>query len=175
MIERKVKLTKGVLNKGLSKNGALNKAQFRALGYDGPFKGWRTGIVNKYYRAGQINEFLSLKNTHLKKVRNKDAVYYKNGENVTKSVIAKSRDKKVDPYSLPEWKALAREIIERDRQRCVACGKSKYDGVKLNVHHLVYEIGKQVWDVPKWYLVTLCEGCHKKEHGKLLKPPPKIF
>lgn len=44
-----------------------------------------------------------------------------------------------------------------------------WQGVPLHVHHLKYLRGKMIWEVPLFYLVTLCEDCHSKEHGRDLK------
>ncbi len=47
------------------------------------------------------------------------------------------------------------EAEERDRHKCVGCGRT--DG--LEVHHKIEGIEKLD------NLITLCHACHKKEHG----------
>ena len=74
-------------------------------------------------------------------------------------------------YFTKEWINLKEKILERDNHTCLNCGRKTH----LHVHHLLYEEGKEVWEVPEWYLVTLCDSCHKREHSKKLKNPPKLF
>ena len=75
-------------------------------------------------------------------------------------------------YKTQEWIELRDRIVTRDNNRCVGCGeKSKV----LHVHHLLYEKGKKIWEVPDWYLVSLCPKCHVKEHSRLFAHPRKHF
>lgn len=71
------------------------------------------------------------------------------------------RDSHAWEYQTPEWMELRERIISRDKGRCVACYK-KPD--TLHVHHLLYEEGRRAWEVPDFYLVSLCNSCHYKEH-----------
>lgn len=64
----------------------------------------------------------------------------------------------------PEWKAKRIHIIKRDRFRCVDCGAKD---VKFHVHHIEYIDGRLAWDYHDSYLVTLCEPCHDRRHGRL--------
>lgn len=61
----------------------------------------------------------------------------------------------------PEWKAKRAEILERDLHMCQRCMSSK----NLQVHHTKYIDGLKAWEYSGWYLLTLCENCHKAEHG----------
>jgi hypothetical protein len=61
------------------------------------------------------------------------------------------------------WKEKAKYIRKRDNHTCQNCGKT--DCV-LDVHHKNYIIGKNPWEIPSRYLITLCRSCHKKEHTK---------
>lgn len=61
----------------------------------------------------------------------------------------------------PEWKARRAEIIERDLGMCQRCMSSK----NLQVHHTKYFDGLMAWEYKDWYLLTLCEKCHKDHHG----------
>jgi len=57
------------------------------------------------------------------------------------------------------WKDKRREILIRDRWRCVRCPKK----TKLQVHHRWYEtLGAESLRS----LETLCEGCHKRLHHR---------
>ena len=60
------------------------------------------------------------------------------------------------------WKEKAGYIKKRDNYTCQHCGKT---GCVLDVHHKNYIIGKNPWEIPSRYLVTLCRSCHKKEHS----------
>lgn len=63
----------------------------------------------------------------------------------------------------PRWGERSREIMKRDNFTCQLCGKTN---VKLNVHHIRYIKGKDYWDYPDELLMTVCEVCHQKIHGK---------
>lgn len=66
------------------------------------------------------------------------------------------------------WKARRREILDRDRHRCMLCGEKDEillgHHAVLNVHHLRYEKGKEPWEYPDSDLVTLCHKCHGTIH-----------
>ncbi|MEK6880250.1 MAG: hypothetical protein AABY22_11605, partial [Nanoarchaeota archaeon] len=58
----------------------------------------------------------------------------------------------------PKWQKLRLKILERDNFQCQNC----LDNTKtLHVHHLDYINGKEPWDYPNEYLLTLCEKCHE--------------
>ena len=99
--------------------------------------------------------------TRMRKVRKKQA-------NQKKSPKKKSNWQ----YKTDEWFDLRERIIQRDRFMCVACGKKSE---VFHVHHLIYQKGCKIWEVPDFYLVTLCPGCHIKEHSKRFAIPPKVF
>lgn len=61
------------------------------------------------------------------------------------------------------WAARSREIMERDNFTCQLCGKKH---VKLNVHHIKYNRNLNYWEYPDELLLTVCEVCHAKIHGK---------
>jgi hypothetical protein len=56
----------------------------------------------------------------------------------------------------------------RKRGRCVRCGRSRDDGVVLQVHHKVYASGRLPWEYGHTECETLCRGCHAQEHGKIM-------
>ena len=63
------------------------------------------------------------------------------------------------------WHNKRNTILERDKHRCVKCGKT----TTLQVHHKYYNKypdGKKVnpWDYPNDALITLCDECHKEVH-----------
>jgi hypothetical protein len=70
-------------------------------------------------------------------------------------------------YQRPEWKAFSAAIIEHDGGRCQHCRRTKRDGVTLQVHHSIYRPGVLLWQYPPSDCLTLCKGCHAKEHGKI--------
>lgn len=65
------------------------------------------------------------------------------------------------------WRKRSREIMQRDKFTCQLCGKKH---VRLNVHHIKYLKGIDYWDYPDELLMTVCEVCHAKIHGKYDKP-----
>jgi len=160
-----VRLTKKHLSSALSSKGTLSKKQYQCLGYDGAFKGWKRSMIGKYFKASEINEFVSLKNAHLANRKQKVSRKKTKPKHVTVH----------GTYDHPEWIKKRNKILARDKKTCVRCGLSRYDGARLNVHHLLYIKGNDVWDVPDYYLVTLCEKCHKHEHSVQYTPPSRIF
>lgn len=56
----------------------------------------------------------------------------------------------------PRWQKRRLYVMERDEWKCRVCGETKET---LNVHHLQY--GKEPWDVPDDWLLTVCHRCHK--------------
>lgn len=72
-------------------------------------------------------------------------------------------------YSDAKWSGFREKILQRDGYKCTQCGITVDDAV-LQVHHEKYLYGKKPWEVPEYYCVTLCKGCHAEEHGII---PPK--
>ena len=61
----------------------------------------------------------------------------------------------------PRWQTLRLKVFERDRFTCQICfSKEK----TLNVHHKVYQNGKDPWNYNINDLITLCDSCHEKYH-----------
>lgn len=60
-------------------------------------------------------------------------------------------------YLNPRWQKKRLVIMERDEFTCKRCNDKEKT---LNVHHLYYVPGKNVWDYPNSSLVTLCADCH---------------
>lgn len=68
-------------------------------------------------------------------------------------------------YQRPEWKRRAAQIMRRDRWRCRLC-HAKYGEAILQVHHARYIQGRHCWEYESFDLITLCESCHARIHGK---------
>jgi hypothetical protein len=60
----------------------------------------------------------------------------------------------------PRWQKKRLQIFDRDVWTCQTC---LCTAKTLCVHHIKYEPGKEPWDVPDEYLMTLCEECHELE------------
>lgn len=71
-------------------------------------------------------------------------------------------------YSNPEWQRFAARVKERDGNLCTTCYRSDPD-VILQVHHKLYIKGRQPWEYSLDDCITLCKGCHAREHNLL--PP----
>lgn len=64
------------------------------------------------------------------------------------------------------WINRSKKIMQRDNFTCQLCGKKH---VRLNVHHIKYLKGIDYWDYPDELLMTVCEVCHAKIHGKFIR------
>ena len=62
----------------------------------------------------------------------------------------------------PEWRRKRTEILIRDKYTCQKCRFK----MNLEVHHTKYT-HRLPWLTKNKYLITLCEICHAKEHGKI--------
>lgn len=73
------------------------------------------------------------------------------------------------------WFAKRLEILERDDYCCQDClrGKNRLShSIELHVHHKKYIDGLMAWEYPNELLITLCDECHGKLHGKIDDPRP---
>lgn len=70
-------------------------------------------------------------------------------------------------YAHKLWAAFRRKVIELDGSQCVECGRSRDDGVVLQVHHKRYISGRKPWEYETSECETLCQGCHAREHGEI--------
>lgn len=68
--------------------------------------------------------------------------------------------KYADKLKDPRWQKKRLEVFQRDGFSCVCCCD---DSSTLHVHHKVYLHGKEPWEYPIHFLVTLCEQCHEHE------------
>lgn len=65
------------------------------------------------------------------------------------------------------WMRKKYEILNRDNFVCSKCMCDNYES-RLNVHHVAYyNGGRMAWEYMDYLLVTLCDGCHQKEHDEL--------
>ena len=71
-------------------------------------------------------------------------------------------------YHSPEWRALSRQIRERDGHLCTAC-KPRTVGARL-VHHVTpLSAGGSALDPAN--LTSLCSECHRLAHGQVVDVP----
>lgn len=71
-------------------------------------------------------------------------------------------------YVNEEWAAFSEKVKGRDDYKCLQCGRGTGE-VTLQVHHEIYVAGKAPWEYALSDCLTLCKGCHAKEHG-LIEP-----
>lgn len=71
-------------------------------------------------------------------------------------------------YVNEEWLSFSNKVKRRDGYRCLQCDRSQ-DQVTLQVHHEIYVAGKAPWEYALSDCLTLCKGCHAREHG-LIQP-----
>ena len=64
------------------------------------------------------------------------------------------------------------QIIRADGGMCCQCGRKEPD-VVLQVHHKKYIPKRKPWEYPQEDLITLCKGCHAKEHNLLPNAIPQ--
>ena len=60
----------------------------------------------------------------------------------------------------PRWQKKRLEILQRDGFSCKICNDST---TTLHVHHRLYLMGRDPWDYPDEFFVTLCAPCHENE------------
>lgn len=68
--------------------------------------------------------------------------------------------KSFEPYA-PGWPTISRAIRKRDGYRCKGCGATQ----RLHVHH----IDTDKLNNADENLITLCNSCHSRVHGAMLK------
>jgi hypothetical protein len=71
-------------------------------------------------------------------------------------------------YNLPEWKHFTDTIKYRDQFTCLHCGRKEPE-IILQVHHKSYKSGVKIWEYPTSDCISLCKGCHAREHA-LIEP-----
>ncbi len=71
-------------------------------------------------------------------------------------------------YADKKWAAFREQVIVLDGGQCVSCGRSRTDGIVLQVHHKKYVKGRKPWEYDSADCETLCRGCHAREHGEIM-------
>ena len=161
--------TKELFDKGKSSNGGYNNKQLDCLGVDYKVSGWKYLVIGKELPDSKVAEFLALKDYHFKKK-------LASGKPVKKKFLQKNHILNFAPvpkplsyqeqYLHPNWQMMRVHVLQRDNFTCINCGSIDKT---LHAHHLKYIRDKYVWEVPHWYIVTLCEDCHSMEHGRDLR------
>jgi len=64
-----------------------------------------------------------------------------------------------DKLKDPRWQRRRLQIFERDNWKCRVCANEE---ITLCVHHIEYINGRDPWEYPDSYLITLCEDCHSR-------------
>lgn len=163
-------VTQQIIEAGKSINGGWNLQQMKCLGFENGWeRKWIRRIVGKDLPEENIKRFLDWKNAHInrpkagKALQNKKDFWF---EPITKEI------KYAEQYQHPNWQKMRLIILKRDCFKCVNCGNRDNT---LHAHHIKYIGGKFIWEVPHWYIVTLCEDCHSEEHNKDLRSKSKSF
>lgn len=71
-------------------------------------------------------------------------------------------------YYNDSWISFSDAVQRRDNYRCVKCGRKKGE-IVLQTHHKEYKKGFEPWEYPLSDCISLCKGCHAKEHN-LIEP-----
>ncbi len=71
-------------------------------------------------------------------------------------------------YYNTKWHEFSKEVRYRDGNKCLKCGRKEPDAV-LQAHHKIYKPNLEPWEYPLSDCITLCKGCHAREHG-LIEP-----
>jgi len=71
-------------------------------------------------------------------------------------------------YRNQKWQEFGETVKTRDGWKCTKCNRGRED-VILQVHHIRYKPGRLPWEYISSDCITLCKGCHAREHG-LIEP-----
>ncbi len=71
-------------------------------------------------------------------------------------------------YRNHKWIEFSNKIKERDGNKCTNCSRNEEE-VILQVHHNTYYENKKPWEYSPLDCITLCKGCHAREHN-LIEP-----
>lgn len=63
-----------------------------------------------------------------------------------------------------EWRDFSRAAKENANYACQMYKRGK---VRLNLHHLFYDLNKEPWEYEPQDVVVICEGCHNEIHDQL--------
>lgn len=67
-------------------------------------------------------------------------------------------------YTNDKWFEFSWRVQARDGGKCLKCHRSS-PAVTLQVHHEIYIPNKLPWEYALSDCITLCKGCHAREHG----------
>jgi len=67
-------------------------------------------------------------------------------------------------YKNIEWINFSEKVKKRDNYICQHCGRNEKK-VILQVHHRIYKENKYIWEYALSDCISLCKGCHAREHG----------
>jgi len=67
-------------------------------------------------------------------------------------------------YYNKKWFDFSKLVKSRDGNKCLKCGRAEPD-VVLQTHHKNYKPRVKPWEYPLSDCITLCKGCHSREHG----------
>ena len=65
-------------------------------------------------------------------------------------------------YRKKEWFQFRKQVLEKDNYQCYKCETN--DNLQIH-HHVPYIKNKKPWEYEIAECITLCKGCHAKEHG----------
>lgn len=66
-------------------------------------------------------------------------------------------------YNNSEWRALRKEVLERDNNQCQQCGATAEEsGFPLEIHHIIPPKGNKEFFYDINNCVTLCKFCHSR-------------
>jgi HNH endonuclease len=66
-----------------------------------------------------------------------------------------------EQYRSPKWQKKRLEVLSAADFQCQDCGSKENT---LNVHHVIYHKGREVWNYTNDELMVLCEKCHETRH-----------
>lgn len=67
-------------------------------------------------------------------------------------------------YYNEKWYQYSEIVQRRDGYKCLKCWRKKGE-IILQTHHKLYKRGLEVWEYPLSDCISLCKGCHAREHG----------
>lgn len=79
---------------------------------------------------------------------------------IQKTIVPTKGEEYKVQYEHPLWRKRRSEILLRDNNCCTKCGCKH----SLQVHHLIYQFGFNLWEYKDEYLTTVCQNCHEQIH-----------
>jgi 5-methylcytosine-specific restriction endonuclease McrA len=76
----------------------------------------------------------------------------------------------------PRWLTKRKEILERDKYRCVNCHSESNLEIHLRQYHYSVSLKafKNPWEYDNTLLITLCESCHRQGHSLYQVPVKNV-